>query len=179
MSSIESTVWQDVGSKGIWWLHPMELPLIEASMASLLSQLCSLLPIFLRLSSFLASPNFWGFYSTFAFILIVSCTSLSGLHCLVFQAFYWNLGRSLPDHTVLAFCVNIKQVLHAWIQCLPIVEAVARLPSFLAVGIQYLWIKSEGKISVGCCHSGTWFYRDFFSKQSFHFEILRLQMEFC
>lgn len=155
------------------------LLVVKVPTASLLGWLCSLLTGFLRQSMLLAFPNFWSLHCTFGFTLKTSHTALSGIYCLASQAF-WNQGESLPNPTTAAFCVHLKPVLYGWCQGLLPATAVARLPSLLAEGVKCLhhwalWIQFWETNFLCHCHSGTWCYTAFSSKQSLTFAVWRLQ----
>lgn len=52
---------------------------------------------------FLGFPTFSNLHCTFGFTVTSSHTALSGTHCLLSQAFFWNLCERLPALTNLAF----------------------------------------------------------------------------
>lgn len=102
-------------TKGLCNSPPVALLVIVAPRAFLLDILCSTLAALLRWSVFLAFANFWGLHCTFDF-------TLTDLHCPFRgtlpgpQAFFWNLGGSLFNFRILAFCMHLKPVPHGWCQ---------------------------------------------------------------
>lgn len=103
------------------------LLLMTAHIGYFLGCLCSLPVAFLsRCSTSLAPLTPCGLPCTFIFILIASCTSLSGSHFLASQVFVWNLGGNsmVPQHLDFA-CLKIR-ALYGWCQGLLQTQAVTR-----------------------------------------------------
>lgn len=84
------------------------------------------------------------------------------------QAFFWNLGKSLPDPITLAFYIHPNPAPCGCCQGLMLGGAITRLPSLLAFGCLdnwAPWTKSQGRNFLGHCHSGIWCSGALFSEQ--------------
>lgn len=63
---------------------------------------------FLRHSTFLTCPTYWGLSCTLGFTFTASHIALLRAHCLVPQTFFWNQGTILPEPTTLILCMPVK-----------------------------------------------------------------------
>lgn len=100
MSGIQGIWWWDVGSKGLGGSNSMALMVVKHIGSLLVSSFSWSMDFLGRCSMILMSIN-WLFLSwNFGFFSYSFMYSLSGPHCLAFQAFLWNLDRSLYETTV-------------------------------------------------------------------------------